>query len=150
MRKLVTAAIVVAALAAALAGWAQWASSSGGPAYEPVLDPANFSTVIDNPYFPLPVGRTLVYQGVKDGQNQEDRVTVTNQTKLVAEGITARVVPTLRRATAACSRRHLTGTRRTSRATSGTSAKTPRRTRRMARSTRRDRGRPECTTPSRA
>ena len=57
-----------------------------------MLDPANFSTVIDNPYFPLPVGRTWVYQGVKDGQTQEDRVTVTNETKVVAEGITARVV----------------------------------------------------------
>jgi hypothetical protein len=93
MRKLVIGVgVVVAALAAALAAWAPWASSSEGPAYEPVLDPANFSTVIDNPYFPLPVGRTLVYQGIKDGQTQEDRVTVTNQTKVVAEGITARVV----------------------------------------------------------
>ena len=92
MRKLVIAVIVVAALTAALAAWAPWASSSGGSAYEAVLDPANFSTVIDNPYFPLPVGRTLVYQGIKDGQTQEDRVTVTNQTKVVAEGITARVV----------------------------------------------------------
>jgi len=54
--------------------------------------PADFTTTIDNPYFPLPVGRTLVYQGVKDGQSQVDTVTVTNQTKLVAEGITARVV----------------------------------------------------------
>src|SRR5205085_1022648 len=47
---------------------------------------------IDNPYFPLPVGRTLVYRGVKDGQSQEDRVTVTDRTKTVAEGITALVV----------------------------------------------------------
>ena len=57
-----------------------------------MLDSANFTTTIDNPYFPLPVGRTWVYQGVKDGQTQEDRVTVTSQTKVVAEGITARVV----------------------------------------------------------
>ena len=32
-----------------------------------VLDPAHFVSVIDNPYFPLPVGRTLVYTGTKDG-----------------------------------------------------------------------------------
>jgi hypothetical protein len=57
-----------------------------------VLDPTNFTTTIDNSYFPLPVGRTLVYRGVKDGQTQEDRVTVTDQTKTVAEGIPARVV----------------------------------------------------------
>jgi hypothetical protein len=70
---------------------APWASN-GGSSYEPVLNPADFSTTIDNPYFPLPVGRVLVYRGVKDGQTQEDRVTVTDRTKLVAEGITARVV----------------------------------------------------------
>ena len=61
------------------------------PDYEPVLDPANFVTVIDNPYFPLPVGRTLVYEGVKDGQSQVDTVTVTDQTKVI-EGITGRMV----------------------------------------------------------
>jgi len=38
------------------------------------------------------VGRTWVYRGTKDGQSQVDRVTVTSNTKLVAEGITARVV----------------------------------------------------------
>jgi hypothetical protein len=90
MRKL-SAAIAVTAIAATIAVWAPWASGAGS-SYEPVLDPADFTTTIDNPYFPLPVGRTLVYQGVKDGQSQVDTVTVTNQTKLVAEGITARVV----------------------------------------------------------
>jgi len=70
------------------------ASTTGGSKatpYEPVLDPANFVSVIDNPYFPLPVGRTLTYRGVRDGQTQIDRVTVTSDTKL-SEGITARVV----------------------------------------------------------
>ena len=91
MRKKLVAAAAAAAAGSALAVWTPWASSAGS-GYEPVLDPANFTTTIDNPYFPLPVGRTWVYQGVKDGQTQEDRVTVTNQTKVVAEGITARVV----------------------------------------------------------
>src|SRR3989475_10632760 len=93
--KTLAAALATVAIAATIAVWAPWASSAGsgsGSPYEPVLDPANFTTTIDNPYFPLPVGRTLVYRGIKDGQTQEDRVTVTNQTKLVAEGITARVV----------------------------------------------------------
>jgi hypothetical protein len=90
MRQL-SAAFAVAAIAVTIAVWAPWASGAGS-SYEPVLDPADFTTTIDNPYFPLPVGRTLVYQGVKDGQSQVDTVTVTNQTKLVAEGIRARVV----------------------------------------------------------
>src|SRR5690348_13719041 len=67
-------------------------NAGSAPAYEPQLRPADFSVVVDNPYFPLPVGRTWVYRGVRDGQTQIDRVTVTSKTKLVAEGITARVV----------------------------------------------------------
>ena len=94
MVKLIAAlAVVAAAVAVGISSpWESKARSASGSSYEPVLDPANFSPTIDNPYFPLPVGRTLVYRGVKDGQTQEDRVTVTNQTKTVAEGITARVV----------------------------------------------------------
>lgn len=61
------------------------------PTYDPALDPAHFVEVVDNPYFPLPVGRTLVYEGVKDGQTQVDRVTVTDRTKVI-EGVTATVV----------------------------------------------------------
>lgn len=55
------------------------------------LDPAQFVSVIDNPYYPLPVGRTLVYKGIRDGQTQVDRVTVTNKTKVIG-GVTATVV----------------------------------------------------------
>src|SRR2546423_13890756 len=91
MKKLAAAGMAALAIVAAVVVWAPWASSAGS-GYEPVLDPANFTTTIDNLYFPLPVGRTWVYQGVKDGQTQEDRVTVTSETKVVAEGITARVV----------------------------------------------------------
>jgi hypothetical protein len=58
---------------------------------QPVFDPANFVAVIDNPYFPLPVGRTLVYEGTKDGQTQTDTVTITGQTKVIL-GVTATVV----------------------------------------------------------
>jgi hypothetical protein len=55
------------------------------------LDPTGFVTTIDNPYYPLPVGRTLVYRGVRDGQAQVDRVTVTDMTKVIG-GVTATVV----------------------------------------------------------
>src|SRR6266850_3564519 len=65
--------------------------TASGSDYEPVLDPANFVSAIDNPYFPLPVGRTLVYEGIKDGQSQVDTVVVTDQTRVI-EGITARMV----------------------------------------------------------
>lgn len=84
-----------AAAAAALAVWTPWATIAGRSppaAYEPHLNPKSFSLDIDNPYFPLPVGRTWVYRGMKDGKPQVDRVTVTPRTKVVAEGIRARVV----------------------------------------------------------
>src|SRR5262249_59488053 len=57
----------------------------------PQFDPTNFVTVVDNQYFPLPIGRTWVYDGVKDGQSQIDTVIVTNQTKVIL-GVTATVV----------------------------------------------------------
>jgi len=92
------AALALAAVAGPIAViWVPWASgapsnaSACGTSYAPVLDPANFVTVIDNPYFPLPVGRKLVYTGVKDGQTQTDTVTVTDQQKVIL-GITATVV----------------------------------------------------------
>ena len=92
------AAPALAAVAGAMAViWASWASSAPsnasacGTSYAPVLDPTSFVTVIDNPYFPLPVGRRLVYTGVKDGQTQTDVVTVTDQKKVIL-GITATVV----------------------------------------------------------
>src|SRR5262249_19791895 len=92
------AAFTLAAVAAAMAvicappvSAASPDASACGTSYAPVLNPANFVTVIDNPYFPLPVGRTLVYTGVKDGQTQIDTITVTNQKKVIL-GITATVV----------------------------------------------------------
>ena len=98
MGKRLLAGVAFAALAATAAViWAPWASSTSpstsacGTNYAPVLDPAHFVSVIDNPYFPLPVGRTLVYTGTKDGQSQTDTVTVTDQTKLIL-GITTTVV----------------------------------------------------------
>jgi hypothetical protein len=95
MIRVTVAALVTVATAGVLAISTHGATSAGAAkpsAYEPQLDPKDFSIVVDNRYFPLPVGRTWVYRGVRDGQTQIDRVTVTSKTKLVAEGITARVV----------------------------------------------------------
>ncbi len=66
-------------------------SASACESYQPVLDPSHFVPTIDNPYFPLPVGRVLVYRGGQEGEKQIDTVTVTDTTKVI-EGITATVV----------------------------------------------------------
>ena len=86
-----TLAASIAVLQAPPACGAPAQASACGTSYAPVLDPAHFVAVIDNPYFPLPVGRTFVYTGVKDGQSQTDTVIVTDQKKVIL-GITATVV----------------------------------------------------------
>jgi len=91
-RKLLTAIAVVAIAGGTATVWAAKADTSSSSGYEPVLDPANFVSTIDNNYYPLLVGRIWVYEGIKDGQTQTDTVKVLDQTKVVAEGITTRVV----------------------------------------------------------
>src|SRR5262249_49774114 len=95
MRRRLLALPVVAAIVAAVALWtpaATQATTSPPSGYEPHLKPKDFTLNIDNPYFPLPVGRVWIYKGTKDGVSQIDRVEVTPYTKKVAEGITARVI----------------------------------------------------------
>jgi hypothetical protein len=55
------------------------------------LDPADFTTNIDNPYWPMRPGSHWVYREVENGETQRVDVTVTNKTKTL-EGIEARVV----------------------------------------------------------
>ncbi len=103
-RARVGAAAVSAALLPALlvaCGGASSDSSTAGSATntfpqssEPAnLDPADFTTQIDNPYFPLPVGAQWVVRVTnQEGSVQRQVITVTNETKPIADGVTARVV----------------------------------------------------------
>jgi hypothetical protein len=57
------------------------------------LDPANFSTDITNPYWPMKPGTRWTYHNVEEGNPPQDIVVVvTSATKKLANGITARVV----------------------------------------------------------
>jgi hypothetical protein len=57
------------------------------------LDPADFTTRITNPWWPLRSGSRWVYrETAPDGKVQRDVVTVLAKTKLIANGVTARVV----------------------------------------------------------
>jgi hypothetical protein len=91
----VLTAAVSAGVIAAVVPWAT-AGTSAHHGYEPVLNSKDFVRVISNPYYPLPVGRILVYRGVRDGQTQIDRVHVTSHTKVI-EGITATAVSDIAR-----------------------------------------------------
>ena len=61
---------------------------------EPVqLDPATFTTAIDNPYWPMRPGSRWVYrESDTEGTNERVVVEVTHRTKMIANGIEARVV----------------------------------------------------------
>ena len=57
------------------------------------LDPADFTTEIDNPWWPMKPGSRWVYRETDaEGANQKVVVTVTDRTKTIANGIEARVV----------------------------------------------------------
>ncbi len=64
-----------------------------GGTYDPQLDPTDFVAVVDNPYFPLAVGSTWVYEGEADepGKVEHIEVVVLPETKEIL-GIQATVV----------------------------------------------------------
>ncbi len=99
MKLVAAGGIVVAALAlgivlAATSGTS--GTSSGFPrGSDPVtLDPADFSADIDNSRWPMTVGSRWVYRVVdtSDGSVQRDVIEVTDQTRMIADGVEARVV----------------------------------------------------------
>jgi hypothetical protein len=57
------------------------------------VDPADFTTRIDNPYWPMRQGSRWIYRETdSEGARQRVVVTVTRRTKLIANGVRARVV----------------------------------------------------------
>ena len=97
-RALAATAVVVAGVMAAVAG----SSTAGAAAARCAvprgterirLDPADFTTRITNPWWPMKVGSMWTYrETAPDGTVQRDVVTVLPRTKVVANGVTARVV----------------------------------------------------------
>jgi hypothetical protein len=79
---------------AALAGAAAQANRGLPEGHQPAgINPADFSTNIDNPYYPLRPGDRRVYrETAPDGTRLKIVDEVTNRTKLIANGVTARVI----------------------------------------------------------
>jgi hypothetical protein len=93
------AGCAVAAATLAATSSATSATANGGndglpQGSEPVtLNPADFTTTIDNPYWSMAPGTRWVYRETDTSGNRRDvEITVTNDTKKIADGITARVV----------------------------------------------------------
>ena len=97
MRRAVLITTAVALATGAAAGGAATAQPPGGKlpkgAEKVHLDPADFTTRITNRWWPMRPGTRWVYRETDaEGTRQKVVVTVTNRTKLIANGITARVV----------------------------------------------------------
>jgi hypothetical protein len=57
------------------------------------LDPAEFTVEIDNPYWPMEPGTQWTYREIdEEGQELDVVVTVSSETKEIANGVTARIV----------------------------------------------------------
>jgi hypothetical protein len=90
MGRRTTGAVVIAAFIAAASPAVAGLPRGGEPV---VLDPAAMSVRIDNPYWPMRPGTRWTYRATTpDGGRQRDVVTVTRRTRLIANGVTARVV----------------------------------------------------------
>lgn len=59
--------------------------------YAPTIDPANFVSVVDNPYMPLTPGTTFIYEGSTEKGNEHNEVVVSSETKVIM-GVTCVVV----------------------------------------------------------
>ena len=55
------------------------------------INPRDFSTTIDNPFFPLVPNTTFIYLGTKEGSTERDEFAVTGRTKVLAR-VTCREV----------------------------------------------------------
>ncbi len=95
--RVAAAGLVLAALATGCG------SSAAAPTSQPtalpqgsepvILDPKEFTTKIDNPYWPMRAGSRWIYRETDTkGTEQRVVVTVTHRTKRLANGVTARVV----------------------------------------------------------
>jgi hypothetical protein len=96
-KQLATALLILGALAVPACGGDDDGKASGEDlpqGSERVdLDPADFTTRIDNPYWPMKPGSRWVYRETdSEGAEQRVEVTVTRKTKRIANGIEARVV----------------------------------------------------------
>ena len=75
--------VTLLALATAVAIAAEKKAGEAAGAYHPTIIPADFTNVVDNPYFPLVPGTTFTFVEKEGREKRENKVTVTHDTKMV-------------------------------------------------------------------
>jgi hypothetical protein len=89
-----TIAVTVATLGAATLGVLELGAATADNAPRAVaagVTPSQFTTPLQNPYFPLRPGTVFRYRGTDEGERLHERVLVTSKTKVI-QGITTTVV----------------------------------------------------------
>ena len=76
-------AITLLVMAAVGAFAAEKKSREARGEYRPTIEPANFTHVVDNPYFPLVPGTTFTFVEKECRKSRENKVTVTHDTKMI-------------------------------------------------------------------
>ena len=79
MRQITLLSAIVGSVLVLIAGCTGSPSQEQHKAYKPHIDPADFTTTIDNEYFPMKPGTTFLYVG----KGERDEMSVTHQTKKV-------------------------------------------------------------------
>ncbi len=74
-----------------VSGFFETSDLSASEGYDVEIDPADFVTMIDNPYMPLVPGTTRIYQGQTEDGLERVEVTVLKETRVVM-GVTTTVV----------------------------------------------------------
>lgn len=67
-----------------VACWLRFPICHAAQPYQPIIDPADFQTLIDNPYFPLAPGTTMKFVENDGLALSESTMEVTDSTKIVA------------------------------------------------------------------
>jgi len=91
MKRVAKLMIFIGLFLSFLMGCSEESENPTGPDYNPEIDPANFVTKIDNPFFPLTPGTIFTYEGMTDEGTELNKVQVHYTTRKVM-GVTCVVV----------------------------------------------------------
>ena len=79
MRWITLLSAIIGSVLVLMAGCTSSSSSQKEKSYTPHIDPAEFTTKVDNEYFPMKPGTTFIYEG----KGERDEMSVTHDTKEV-------------------------------------------------------------------
>src|SRR5215211_3585219 len=83
MKRIAASILLIGLVLAAGCGVSTGKPGNDNEGYAPNINPADFTTRIDNKYFPLKPGTTYVYEGKTEEGTERNEITVTDDTRRV-------------------------------------------------------------------